>query len=89
MEDKSKADAIALDSRKAVLSTRERAIVDYAVKLTVTPQNMVESDVASLRHAGLGDDEILDVCQVVAYYNYVNRLADGLGVDLESYWDTE
>jgi len=89
MEDKSKAQAIADDFRAAELSARERAIVDYAVKLTTAPQSMVESDVASLRDAGLGDGEILDVCQVVAYYNYANRLADGLGVDLESYWDTE
>ncbi len=44
---------------------------------------MQRSDVAGLREAGLSDAEILDVCQVTSYYNYVNRLADGLGVDLE------
>jgi len=89
MEDKAKAQAIANGFRAAELSARERAMVDYAVKLTTAPQTMAESDVASLRDAGLSDGEILDVCQVVAYYNYVNRLADGLGVDLESYWDPE
>lgn len=44
-------------------------------------------DVDTLREAGLDDAEILDVCQVTAYYNYVNRLADGLGVELEWYWE--
>ncbi len=44
---------------------------------------MQRSDVEGLRETGLSDAEILDVCQVTSYYNYVNRLADGLGVDLE------
>lgn len=47
---------------------------------------MGETDVAALRSVGLGDAEILDVCQVAAYYNYVNRLAQGLGVELEDRW---
>ncbi len=48
---------------------------------------MQRDDVRALREAGLSDAEILDVCQVTAYYAYVNRLADGLGVELEAYWD--
>jgi uncharacterized peroxidase-related enzyme len=87
MEDRAKAQAIAADFRTAPFEPRERAIVDYAVKLTNAPQNMRESDVAALRDVGLRDSEILDVCQVVAYYNYVNRLADGLGVELEHWWE--
>jgi alkylhydroperoxidase family enzyme len=47
---------------------------------------MTSRDVEALRDIGLTDGEILDVCQVTAYYNYVNRLADGLGVELEDYW---
>ena len=47
---------------------------------------MQETDVQRLRDAGLEDREILDVCQVASYYAYVNRLADGLGVELEAYW---
>ena len=61
-------------------------MLDYAVKLTRDPGGMTEDDVDALRAAGLGDRAILDVCQVVAYYNYVNRLADGLGVELEDGW---
>ncbi len=75
--------AIEQDYREADLSPRERTILDYAVKLTLNPSEMQRSDVERLRGAGLSDGEILDVCQVTSYYNYVNRLADGLGVELE------
>lgn len=50
---------------------------------------MRQEDVGALRSAGLSDAEILDVCQVAAYYNFVNRLADGLGVELEAYWNEQ
>ncbi len=48
---------------------------------------MVEDDVIALRDQGFSDSAILDINQVTAYYAYVNRLADGLGVELEAYWD--
>jgi len=66
-----------------LLDPRERAMVDYALKLTRTPWNMREDDLNPLREAGLGDREILDLAMIVGYYAYVNRLADGLGVELE------
>lgn len=50
---------------------------------------MEADDVEALRKAGLGDDEILDAAQVTAYYAFANRLADGLGVELESFWSDE
>jgi uncharacterized peroxidase-related enzyme len=62
-------------------------MLDYAVKLTHEPQAMSESDVATLRSAGFDDTAILDIAQVAAYFAFVNRLADGLGVELEPYWD--
>jgi uncharacterized peroxidase-related enzyme len=86
LKDKEKVTAIASDYRGAALSPRERAICDYAVKLTRTPGEMAERDVQALREAGLADADILDTCQIAAYYNYVNRMADGLGVELEDYW---
>lgn len=61
-------------------------MLDYAVKLTGAPDAMGESDVTRLREVGLSDAEILDTCQVACYYNFVNRMAQGLGVELESYW---
>ncbi len=74
------------DYRSASLSGRERAICDYAVRLTTSVSAIAPADLRPLREAGLGEDEILDVCQVAAYYNFVNRLASGLGVELEDYW---
>ncbi len=61
----------------------------YAVKLTRTPHTVSKADVTALREYGFGDAAILDICQVTSYYNYVNRLADGLGVELEDTWTTE
>jgi alkylhydroperoxidase family enzyme len=58
-------------------------MLEYAVKLTLEPWNMVEGDVIALREAGFGDAAILDINQVTGYYAFVNRLADGLGVELE------
>ena len=61
-------------------------MLDYALKLTRDPGGMTADDAGSLRAAGFDDRAILDICQVVSYYNYVNRLADGLGVELEEEW---
>lgn len=61
-------------------------MLDYAAKLTRDPGGMTGGDVHLLRKAGFKDRAILDICQIVAYYNYVNRLADGLGVELEDSW---
>ena len=64
-------------------------MLDYAVRLTRDPGAIQEADVEALRSAGFDDTGILDICQVTAYYNYVNRLADGLGVELEDFWSEE
>ena len=59
-------------------------MLDYVVKLMKEPWNMVEADVQTLRDVGFCDVGILDIVQVTGYYADVNRLADGLGVELES-----
>lgn len=59
---------------------------EYVEKLTLRPWEMVEADVIALRAAGFSDSAILDINQVTGYYAYVNRLADGLGVELEEFW---
>ena len=64
-------------------------MLTYAEKLTLRPWEMEEADVVVLRDAGFSDAAILDINQVTAYYAYVNRLADGLGVPLEPFWDDE
>lgn len=60
----------------------ELAMLDYAAKLTREPGNMVEADVARMRSLGADDGQILEVNQVCGYFNYVNRLLNGLGVSL-------
>jgi uncharacterized peroxidase-related enzyme len=59
---------------------KELALLRYVRKLTLEPQAMVEADVAALRAAGADDGEILEANQVCAYFNYSNRLLNGLGV---------
>ena len=61
----------------------------YAEKLTLEPWSMQPADVETLRQAGFDDRAILDINQITGYYAFVNRLADGLGVELEEYWKPE
>lgn len=77
--------AIETDWRTAGLSGARVAMLNYAVKLTLQPGEMTSADVDSLRSAGFRDRDVLDICEVVAYYAYVNRIADGLGVALETW----
>jgi len=67
------------------LTGRERALCAWAEKLTRTPAGMSAADLAPLRATGLSDPDIHDAAQVVAYFNYINRIADALGTDLEDW----
>lgn len=68
----------------APLDEKERALCAWGEKLTRTPTRMQKADVETLRHTGWSDLEIHDAAQVIAYFNYINRIADGLGVDPET-----
>jgi len=61
-------------------------MLEYVEKVTLRPADVTRADVDALRGAGFGDTAILDICQVAAYYAFVNRIADGLGVELEPFW---
>lgn len=67
----------------APLDTPTRELMDWAVKLTRTPGAMKRSDLDVLRSSGFSDGAIQDAAQIVAWFNYINRIAEGLGVDLE------
>ena len=69
------------DWRTAALTPRQAALCAYALQLTRS--RTTAADLAPLREAGLTDTDILDTVQVIAYFNYINRVADALGVDLE------
>jgi uncharacterized protein YciW len=58
-------------------------LCDYAAKLTRSITTMSANDLASLRAVGLSDRDIHDAAQVIAYFNYITRIAEGLGTDLE------
>ena len=73
------------DYQSVEVSARQRAMLSYAAKLTSTPGLIVAYDLESMRESGLTDRDILDVNQVVAYFAYVNRVADGLGVVTDGY----
>jgi len=64
----------------------DRALLDYASKLTREPWTVSAADVQQLRNAGWSDSAILDLNLVSSYYAFVNRVADGLGVNLEARW---
>jgi uncharacterized peroxidase-related enzyme len=74
---------LTVDWRHAPIGEADLAMLAYAEKLTLRPWEMVEKDVENLREAGFSDSAILDTNQVTGYYAFVNRLADGLGVELE------
>lgn len=75
------------DYRTATLTERQRVLCEYAEKLTRTPAQMTAGDLDQLRAVGLSDRGILDAVEVIAYFNYINRVADALGVDLEPEWE--
>ncbi len=75
--------AVEHDWTAAGLSPKRTAMLRYAVKLTESPAAVNDADVDALREAGFGDRDILDITEVVAYYAYANRIADGLGISAE------
>lgn len=72
------------DWRKADLNNSDKAMLAYVEKLTLRPWGMEQKDISALREASFSDAAILDINQVTGYYAFVNRLADGLGVELET-----
>lgn len=76
--------ALARDYCMPGLAASDRTMLEYALKLTRTPSQIASADVERLRDAGFDDRAIHDVCAITAYYAFVNRIADGLGVELEA-----
>jgi uncharacterized peroxidase-related enzyme len=74
------------DYRAADLSPRELALCDFAVKLTHLAAEVDSADIDALRAVGLADREVSDAIQVIGYFNYVTRVADGVGIEDEPEW---
>jgi len=80
------------DWRKAPLADVDRALCELAEKLTHHSRKMSPADLDELRARGLDDPAIHDAVQVIAYFNYITRIADALGVEPEDFiqpWGTE
>jgi uncharacterized peroxidase-related enzyme len=77
------ADQIIKDFRKADLDGRTMRMLEFSEKVTKNPGGMSQADVEPLRKEGMSDEEILDLVQLIAYFNYTNRVATALGVDPE------
>jgi uncharacterized peroxidase-related enzyme len=74
------------DYRQAGLDPRVRALCDLAVKMTREPASVGAEDIEGLRRLGWSDAGIHDAIQVVSYFNYINRVADAVGIEDEPEW---
>jgi uncharacterized peroxidase-related enzyme len=87
VDDQDIVDRFAADWRSADLDAPTVALLDHAEKLTISPSSCNEEDIEALRAVGWSDRAINDAVQVCAYFNYINRIAEGLGVDDEEWLD--
>jgi uncharacterized peroxidase-related enzyme len=78
--DESLAEAIRKDWRTAAIDDRERVMLDYVEKVTLRPVSIQREDLDALRAVGFDDVGILQINLIASWFNYVNRVADGLGV---------
>ena len=76
---------MARDWRTAPLQPVDRALCEFAAKLTTDQDGMKPEDLDRLRRHGLDDRAIHDAVQVISYFNYITRIADGLGVEPETF----
>jgi uncharacterized peroxidase-related enzyme len=83
------ADRIAEDWRTAGLDPVDQALCEFTEKLTRAPSSVGSDDIASLRAVGLDDQGISSATQVIAYFNYINRIAEGLGVPAEEWLEAD
>jgi uncharacterized peroxidase-related enzyme len=82
------AEHAAHDYRNADLEPHVRALCDFAVQMTRAPASVTADDVDVLRRHGWSDAAISDAIQVVSYFNYINRVADAVGIEDEPEWSS-
>ena len=76
---------IAKDWKKANLSERHQALCHFAEKVSEAPKQIKIEDLFSLKQTGYSDRAIHDAVQIIGYFNYINRIADSLGVEPETF----
>jgi len=80
-KDRARVNRLIDDYHAVEMPERMRAMLDYGTKLTHDPAAVTEADVQTLRDAGFSDRDVLDINLIVSYFNFVNRIAEGLGVE--------
>jgi uncharacterized peroxidase-related enzyme len=76
-------EAVQADYRSARLADKEIVLLDFAVKLTKVPAEVRQQDLDALRKRGFNDEQLVDAVHCIGYFNFINRVLDGLGVDPE------
>ena len=76
-------DALMLDYTTAQITQQERVMLDYVVKLTKDATKVSKTDHEQLRNVGFDDRAILQITLIASWFNYINRVADALGVGRE------
>lgn len=80
LKDPVKGDRITFDHHRAGLTERQVAMLDYAVRITNDPANCSEEDIEELREHGFSDEDIWDIIEVAATFNFTNRMASATGM---------
>ena len=81
--DKGLVEALEKDYTTAPITAQERVMLDYVVKLTKDATKVWKDDIEGLRKAGFDDQGILQITLIASWFNYINRVADSLGVGRE------
>jgi uncharacterized peroxidase-related enzyme len=72
-----------MDPANAPLEPQEKAMIDFALKLTREPSSVKRDDLAVLEQHGFSEEQVVDIVLITSLFNFMNRLADGLGVELD------
>ena len=88
-KDQQLVDEVANDWETSSLTKNQLVLCSFAEKLTLNPGKITELDYQSLKEIDLNDKEISEVVQIISYFNYINRVADGLGLEPEKFIDNK
>ena len=86
-EDQKLVDEVADDWKKSRLTDQQKALCYLAEKLTLNPGKIAKNDLQKIKEFGFEDKEVSEVVQIISYFNYINRVADGLGLEPEDFID--
>ena len=82
-------DEVADNWRESSLSEKQKAICFLAEKLTLSPGKIDVNDINEVKKFGYTDKEISEIVQIISFFNYINRVADGLGLEPEEFIDSK